>query len=206
MSYPYAGSATFHATITLPDDGDPASAASVDSPFQDVADRTVWCKDEIDDLNAVVAYGVTHCAPNVINSGTLSWTNLGATFVNPDAGAALVATVTAQASDIVDLAFNFSGVFTHAGGGPDHYGLIELYLAEFGGATFDMGAGYIRTPYAVPSGDTFYTSGTISLRHVMTGTGPLSVFVRARSTVASDLALDIFPPYSCAATVYRARP
>jgi hypothetical protein len=45
MSSTYAGTETFAATITIPDDGDPANAASVNAPLEGLADRTVWLRE-----------------------------------------------------------------------------------------------------------------------------------------------------------------
>jgi hypothetical protein len=42
MSTAYAGGATYPATVLVPDDGDPPSAASVGSALEGLADRTAW--------------------------------------------------------------------------------------------------------------------------------------------------------------------
>lgn len=42
MSSTYSGVDTFPATVTLPDDGDAADAASVDAPMEGLADRTIF--------------------------------------------------------------------------------------------------------------------------------------------------------------------
>lgn len=44
MSTTYAGTATYPATITTPDDGDPANVLSVNPAFEGLADRTAYLK------------------------------------------------------------------------------------------------------------------------------------------------------------------
>lgn len=44
MSSTYAGASSFPTNITIPDDGDPRTAASVNVAFEGLADRTVWAK------------------------------------------------------------------------------------------------------------------------------------------------------------------
>jgi hypothetical protein len=46
MSSTYAGASTFPANITIPDDGDPLNASSVNVPLEGLADRTVKLKDD----------------------------------------------------------------------------------------------------------------------------------------------------------------
>jgi hypothetical protein len=49
MATEYSGSdASFPATVTLPSDGDPRNAASVNDGLSDLADRTAWLKGEKD--------------------------------------------------------------------------------------------------------------------------------------------------------------
>lgn len=42
MSTEYAGTATYHATCTLPSDGDNRNASTWNAPLEDLADRTAW--------------------------------------------------------------------------------------------------------------------------------------------------------------------
>jgi hypothetical protein len=45
MSTEYAGTATYHATVTLPDDGDPRNATTLGAALEDLADRTAALHD-----------------------------------------------------------------------------------------------------------------------------------------------------------------
>jgi hypothetical protein len=44
MSSTYSGSDNYVASITIPDDGDPAVAASVNTPFESLADNAFWSR------------------------------------------------------------------------------------------------------------------------------------------------------------------
>lgn len=55
MSTTYAGTDTFPTNVTLPADGDPRTASSVNTPMQGLADRTTWLK-RITDLSEPIPY------------------------------------------------------------------------------------------------------------------------------------------------------
>jgi hypothetical protein len=65
VSSTYAGTATYPATITMPDDGDPANAASVSAPMEGLADRTAYLKPY---SSRVV--GFKHLATGLLFTGT----------------------------------------------------------------------------------------------------------------------------------------
>jgi hypothetical protein len=57
MAHDLTEASTYTANVTVPDDGDALSAASVEAPFQDVADRTKYLKAHVDALEAANVYG-----------------------------------------------------------------------------------------------------------------------------------------------------
>lgn len=48
MSHALTETPTKGSTVTVPDDGDGATGASVETPFQALADRVAWCEDALD--------------------------------------------------------------------------------------------------------------------------------------------------------------
>jgi hypothetical protein len=67
MSTEYAGANTFHATCTLPSDGDNRSATVWNAPLEDLADRTAWLNTNTAKLSAVN----TFTAANTFNTATV---------------------------------------------------------------------------------------------------------------------------------------
>lgn len=57
MSHVLTEASTYAANVTVPDDGDDLLAASVEAPFQVVADRTKYLKAHVDLLEAANHYG-----------------------------------------------------------------------------------------------------------------------------------------------------
>jgi len=220
MSYTYAGSNAFPTPITLPDDGDPASAASVDAPFQDLADRTVWAKTRIDALDAVVTYGVLdaqryeYTLGNAFGWGTLStaWTK----GTNQVGGATWFDTLTApsggwKSGDIIDVRFISDGALDHAGSGVESVD-FALHYALNGGSYVPPDATTIAAQGYLAFGN---TSGSIpvplnvSARLVLSSGSPITA-VRVSPVAKAPMGGSALT-YLCTAnvlithTVYRAR-
>jgi hypothetical protein len=115
MSTEYAGTATYHATVTLPDDGDPRNATTLGAALEDLADRTAALHDAPDGDERTHASGSTD------------------TY---EAGSELVIEDGALATIEGDLVVAASGVLAIAPGGT---------VAENSGAVVNEGATYTQT-------------------------------------------------------------
>lgn len=67
MATEYAGANTFHATCTLPSDGDNRNATAWNAPLEDLADRTAW----LNTNTAKLGSGNTFTGTNTFNTATV---------------------------------------------------------------------------------------------------------------------------------------
>jgi len=72
MSKALVESNEFTASVVVPEDGDPRTAASVEMPFQALANRTTNLKERVDMLDAFAAYRITASGQPPFANATLT--------------------------------------------------------------------------------------------------------------------------------------